>query len=982
MPAANTDFHLTIARTVALSGTPTGDALRYTARVIESPVGQASEDFELPFTLADAARLSWRAGFSTRDVKLLRDVKLIKSPASTNTADNAQAALTLETFGASLFDAAFAGAVGQLFFRSIDAAEREGRNLRVQLQFDNAPEIAALPWEFLYSRELDRFLALSGRTPLVRYVALAQPERALAVPLPLRILVVVSDPTDVPRLDVEQEWTHLNTALNAPAAAGTVVIERLEQPTLAHLRARLRRDPLHILHFIGHGTAGQETAGHEAATDAEGEEAALIFEDETGKADRVNARQLATLLHDHATLRLVFLNSCHGAAGGSGEFFGVAQRLVQQGVPTVLAMQFAVSDRAAIALSREFYQSLSDGYPLESALSEARKAVFSEGVEFEWGTPVLYSRSPDGVIVAQAESAAGDAAQRERSSQPFAQLAEIRAGGDVIVANVGGEANGDSGAASERARNSTRNSTRNIVIGKNNVQINIGGHLMTLPFWAIFGALLLVVGLLGFPVVEPLIFPSQMSGGMNIAIADFGEIDAAGRIRASALGNALSKSVFDKLNQEYREVYPELIGRDGRSVEIWHDSLNRDVKNVRLGLIGGETPDERAAQAEALAERINAHMVIYGYLVEAGNEKSLRLDFFYAGATLRGEPDTVAGRHVLGEEISFPTALANEPMAVAEFLNAPLGLRARVLFWITVALIFDVTDQQERSLATLQEAETTLEEWDDPDGQALLHYFIGREAFWLRDYDLAISALNEAMAFKENYANAYIGLGAVHYDRANLFYTPRPVPEALTECISLAHIDRAAQSAEEAMAEIDRSIAYLEQAVAIAPDSPWPPIEFPARLALGHAYRLKGQAYLLAAQHELGMAWFNKSLGEFDLAQAAFEADGQQQYLAWTHLGRGATYQLQGYAALAGVSAGDNATNAANRAAALAKQQQAATLFQQAEEECAACLDAGSAVADLVYRRKVLRCGCEYLQALAQAAQAELQELMEDQAKP
>lgn len=178
------------------------------------------------------------------------------------------------------------------------------------------------------------------------------------------------------------------------------------------------------------------------------------------------------------------------------------------------------------------------------------------------------------------------------------------------------------------------------------------------------------------------------------------------------------------------------------------------------------------------------------------------------------------------------------------------------------------------------------------------------------------------------------------------------------------------------MAEIDRSIAYLEQAIRIAPDSPWPPIEFPARLALGHAYRLKGQAYLLAAQHELGMAWFNKALGEFDLAQAAFEAEGQQQYLAWTHLGRGATRQLQAYAALAGVSANDDA------ATVLAKEQQAAALFQQAEQECARCLEEGSAVADLVYRRKVLRCGCEYLQALAQAAQTELQRLMEDQAKP
>jgi tetratricopeptide (TPR) repeat protein len=532
-------------------------------------------------------------------------------------------------------------------------------------------------------------------------------------------------------------------------------------------------------------------------------------------------------------------------------------------------------------------------------------------------------------------------------------------GGDVVIGEVG-----------ERAAN--------VVIGKNNVQINIGGRLMTLPIWLIVIALLTLVLLMSLPLLEPIFFPTQMSGGMNIAIADFGEIDEQGRIRRSTLGTSLSKTVFDKLNQEYQEVYPELIGRDGRSVEIWHDSQGRDVKNVRLGVLTGATPEARAEQAKALAEKINAHVVIYGYLIDKSlidkrDEKSLHLDFFYAGDTLRGEPDTVVGRHVLSELITFPTALEDAPMAVQEFLNEPLGLRARVLFWVTVALIFDVTDQQERALEILLDAQATLEGWEDAEAQAFLHYFIGREAFWLREYELASTALLEAMRLKGDYANVYIALGGIHYDRAQLFYTPQPVPEALVDCITLEHIDRAAQSAEEAMREIDSAIAFYEQAVAIAPDSPWPPIEFPARLALGQAYRLKGQAYLLGARHELGNAWFVKSLEQFDLAGAAFAKEGQQQYLAWSHLGRAATYQLQAYSALVDIGTEEDV------ATARPKQEQAATLFRQAEEECARCLEEGREVADLVYQKKVLRCGCEYVQGLAQAAQAELQKLMEEQ---
>ena len=82
------------------------------------------------------------------------------------------------------------------------------------------------------------------------------------------------------------------------------------------------------------------------------------------------------LLHDHETLRLIFLNACQGAQGGrSDPFAGVAQRLVQQGAPAVLAMQFPVSDAAAIALAQAFYQALADGLPADTALSQARKAI-------------------------------------------------------------------------------------------------------------------------------------------------------------------------------------------------------------------------------------------------------------------------------------------------------------------------------------------------------------------------------------------------------------------------------------------------------------------------------------------------------------------------------------------------------------------------------------------------------------------------------
>jgi hypothetical protein len=61
-------------------------------------------------------------------------------------------------------------------------------------------------------------------------------------------------------------------------------------------------------------------------------------------------------------------------------------------------MQFEITDRAAVVFGGEFYAALADGYPVDSALAEARKAIFADQNDVEWGTPVLFMRVADGRI--------------------------------------------------------------------------------------------------------------------------------------------------------------------------------------------------------------------------------------------------------------------------------------------------------------------------------------------------------------------------------------------------------------------------------------------------------------------------------------------------------------------------------------------------------------------------------------------------------
>src|SRR5204862_3225194 len=68
-------------------------------------------------------------------------------------------------------------------------------------------------------------------------------------------------------------------------------------------------------------------------------------------------------------------------------------------IPAVVAMQFEISDAAAIVFASGFYQSIASGAPVDASLAAARLLILAErSDDIEWGTPVLFMRVPDGRI--------------------------------------------------------------------------------------------------------------------------------------------------------------------------------------------------------------------------------------------------------------------------------------------------------------------------------------------------------------------------------------------------------------------------------------------------------------------------------------------------------------------------------------------------------------------------------------------------------
>jgi hypothetical protein len=366
----------------------------YKAVVVNSPVGQG---FEVHF----------RRPVDDKDLELF--VLKMTRGAGLRRIDTPQAARAKE-LGYQLFEALFHGDLLVCLRDSLHEAARGDHGLRIRLRLGATPELSNLPWEYLYDRQFNRFLCLSDLTPVVRYPEMLEPVRPLRVDGPLRVLVMVSSPSDYPSLDVEQEWAKVKEALGDLEDAGRIQLELLPDATLGSLRRQLRRREYHALHFIGHG-GFDDTRG----------EGVLVLTERDGTGCWVSGERLGIDLHDAASLRLVVLNACEGARSDANDpFSGVAQSLVQQGIPAVVAMQFEITDAAAIAFTHGFYGAAADGMPIDASMGQARKDIHDISA-LEWATPVLYLRASDGRIFQFASSASSEAAQLKAAEAPGEQ---------------------------------------------------------------------------------------------------------------------------------------------------------------------------------------------------------------------------------------------------------------------------------------------------------------------------------------------------------------------------------------------------------------------------------------------------------------------------------------------------------------------------------------------------------------------------------
>ncbi|HEV3263863.1 MAG TPA: CHAT domain-containing protein, partial [Gemmataceae bacterium] len=275
---------------------------------------------------------------------------------------SADRARELQGLGDSIGQVLFHGEIGLALTDAIKRAASASEEIELIVETAD-PQLLAIPFET--ARLADgRVPALESGVRMVRRLAGLPEGHFGPQPGPLKILVAVGAPDEgtTPNavLDMERELQSILDAVEKARVYGNAYVRILNVGSLDEIRRALQEQSYHVLHLSGHGNAG-----------------VLDLEDEDGRRAPVTASDLAQAIRDSGnSVSLVFLASCLSGAGNQ-ETASLAQGLLQQGVPAVMAMQTSVTDNYATQLAAAFYANLaSSDRPLASrALALARQQL-------------------------------------------------------------------------------------------------------------------------------------------------------------------------------------------------------------------------------------------------------------------------------------------------------------------------------------------------------------------------------------------------------------------------------------------------------------------------------------------------------------------------------------------------------------------------------------------------------------------------------
>jgi hypothetical protein len=317
-----------------------------------------------------------------------------------------------------------------VLFEARGYSNGRGVPLRIRLAInDSAAELQGLRWELLrlpvWGPGSDQPLCTREDILFSRFLP-AGADSGLARPQAgLRALAAIAAPENAAALNfspivVEDEVARARSGLAGmvPDWLGAPGSERCTMPRLAE------RIPNHdVLYLVCHGKV-IDNQGY------------LLLVNEDKSADRVKAANLVQRLYGRLNLpRLAILVVCESAGvAGPGTLGAIAPRLVEAGIPAVVAMQGSLTFPTADLFLPPLFQALNQSGVIDQAVAAARRAILGQADE---SAPVLFMGLKSGRLWAGGSSVAAGAASAPSAgatSLTPPQVAAVAAGraGDLF----------------------------------------------------------------------------------------------------------------------------------------------------------------------------------------------------------------------------------------------------------------------------------------------------------------------------------------------------------------------------------------------------------------------------------------------------------------------------------------------------------------------------------------------------------------------
>ncbi len=325
------------------------------------------------------------------------------------------------------------GKAARRFTVFVDSQLAEGAEQeRQRLANEAATLLLSLPWELLHDGK--GYLFHGAKPVLVRrrLPNRRSLEGTVAEP-PIRILLVSPRPED----DRAGYIDHRVSALPLVSALETLgelaELTVLSPPTFPALSAEVQRArkaglPYHVVHFDGHGVYRKDLGL-----------GGLCFEDpsdadklEKRRSKIIDARDLAQVIRDHR-IPLFFLEACQSAKTEQDPTASVAAALLDEGVASVVAMNYTVLVETAKRFVTHFYGTLAAGTRVGEAMLAAQRAlkddsfrikIFGAGRLFlqDWFVPVLYQEQEDLQLLSRVPSRQIMEIDRDAQTRRFGEL--------------------------------------------------------------------------------------------------------------------------------------------------------------------------------------------------------------------------------------------------------------------------------------------------------------------------------------------------------------------------------------------------------------------------------------------------------------------------------------------------------------------------------------------------------------------------------